>query len=115
MSYKEGEESTFTHFGKEYLVDDLIALTKHMSVKSLEISRLDWIFEFSTPDESRVDSADLSIPIIVTKDIVDGKTQYIVLDGLHRLSKADRLGKKYIQCYIVPKDEIENLREIKRK
>lgn len=115
MSYKEGEDSTFTHFGKEYSVDELISLTAKKSVKSLEISRLEWVFDYSTPDEERVEEADLYHPIIVTKDIVDGKELYIVLDGLHRLAKAKRLGKKYINCFIIPKDEIKNLREIKRK
>lgn len=110
--YSEGRESTFTHFGKEYYVDDLIALTNNKSVGSLEISRLDWVFEYSTPNEERVDSADLSVPIIVTKDIVDGKTRYIVLDGLHRLAKAIKLGKKTVHCYVIPKDEVSNLSKV---
>jgi hypothetical protein len=114
MEYKEGVDSTFTHFGKEYYVDDLIALTKGEPVKSLEVSRLDWIFDYTTPDPERVKNASLHYPIIVTKDFVDGKERYIVVDGTHRLARAIQLHKQYVKCYILDKRDVKSLPEVKR-
>lgn len=115
MEYTEGDDSTFTHMGKQYLVDDLISLTNGIAISTLDVSKLDWIFEFATPDEMRIEQASLHYPIIVTKDFVDGKDRYIVIDGLHRLAKAMKMGKKYIRCYIVPKRDMETLKVIKNK
>lgn len=115
MDYKEGKDSTFTHFGKEHYVDDLIALTKGMKTTPIEVKKLDWIFDDGDPDQARVDQASLSFPIIVTKDDVDGEMKYIVVDGTHRLAKAKQQHKFYVQCYVVDKDEVRNLPVVKRK
>lgn len=115
MEYSEGKDSTFTHFGKEYYVDDLLALTKGEKTKWIDVAQLDWIFEYTEPDPERVQKASLHYPIIVTKDFVDGKDRYIVVDGTHRLAKAVKLGHRQIQCYVLDKHEVKALPEVKRK
>lgn len=115
MEYREGKDSTFTHFGKEYYVDDLLALTKGEKPRWIDIRQLDWIFQYTEPDPERVEKASLYYPIIVTRDFVDGKERYIVVDGTHRLAKAVKLGHKQIQCYVLDKNEIKTLPQVKKK
>ena len=46
-------------------------------------------------DLRRIDSADLRYPLLLYND-------YHNIDGLHRLAKAKKLGRKYVNCIIVP-------------
>lgn len=112
-NYKEGIESTFTHFGNEYRVDDLIGLANDKRETALKIKDLDWVFVYSQPDPKRVKKASLEFPIIVVKDEVDGEMKYIVLDGLHRLARAKSEGRSYVICKVVTKEEIEKLERVK--
>lgn len=115
MEYREGKESTFTHFGKEYYVDDLIALTNGEKPRLISVSQLDWIFDYTTPDPERVENASLHYPLIVTRDFVDGKDRFIVVDGTHRLAKAVKLGKKQVYCYLLNKHDVKALPQVKHK
>lgn len=111
MEYREGKHSHFTHMGRQYYVDDLIALTKDKPIYFIDVSALVWVFEYSTPDEGRILKADLSVPIIVTEDRVNGKNELIILDGLHRLAQAVRKRKKTIAAYMVTKSDLKSLKE----
>ena len=111
-NYKEGRSSTFTHFGNEYRVDDLIDLAKDKNNVAIPMKELEWVFEYSDPDPKRVKKASLEYPIIVTYDKVDGEMRYIVLDGLHRLAKYKEDGRSGVICTIVPKEELESLRKV---
>jgi hypothetical protein len=55
-------------------------------------------------------NSDLQYPIIILFNM-DGEISYI-LDGLHRIKKAHILGKKHIKSYIVPENEILNLKVV---
>lgn len=112
--YKEGRDSTFTNFGIEYWVDDLIELAKDKPQTVIKVSELEWVFDYTKPDPKRVKKASLEYPIIVTEDVVDGKMRYIVLDGLHRLAKTKQEGRTYALCRVVTKKELESLPKVKK-
>lgn len=50
-------------------------------------------------ERAQIDDADLKYPIIVTGDII--------IDGIHRLTKAHLLGKKHINAYVFSKTELK--------
>lgn len=83
--YSEGATSTVTHNGNEYKLDTLFRITASRSVISIPVSKLKWVMEYTKTYASRVDVADLKIPILVYEDKRYGLT---VLDGAHRLAKA---------------------------
>lgn len=89
-TYREGPNSTFTHYGKLYSVDKLLELTQDIPTEKCPVIQLMWILEYDHPltkeREDRIDRADLSIPIRIT----DSDRAPVVLDGIHRLRKAVR-------------------------
>ena len=101
--YKEGPDSTFTHNGKNYRVDDLLSITEDIKSTNMDVGQLDWILEETKIDLKRVSSADLSVPIIV----VDTKDWgWVVLDGVHRLSLAKHLGNKTIKVKAIKEKDL---------
>jgi|SRR3989338_5731083 len=59
---------------------------------------------------AKIKKADLAFPI----EIMEFKGKYRILDGIHRLAKAYLAGKKTIKVRIVPPEQVENIRTIKR-
>ena len=55
----------------------------------------------------RIMDSDISYPI----DIMENKGRFVILDGLHRLTKCKILGHKEINVRIIPRKEIENIRK----
>lgn len=102
MTYREGKESTVTHQGHEYLVDDILDIAEKKSDVKVSIDKLDWILEHTQVDSDRVKKADVTIPIVVLFD----KKDYIVLDGAHRLTKAKKLGLKFVICKVLVSSEM---------
>lgn len=101
--YKEGPDSTFTHDGKIYRVDDLLSITEDIKSTKMDVGELDWILEETKIDPKRVGSADLSVPIIV----VDTKDWgWVVLDGVHRLSLAKHLDNKTIKVKVIKEKDL---------
>lgn len=106
MTYQEGKDSTFTHNGKEYYIDPFLKRAEHLPVKSVPMSRLEWNVLDCKPDPERVKTADINYPILYT---IDPKWGYVVVDGLHRLTKAYQMGKQSIKGKEIPQkwfDEI---------
>jgi len=62
----------------------------------------------SPEDYKRIIKADLRYPIIITND-------YKIIDGMHRLSKAVLLKKKYVRAYKIDDKTIEKFIISKRK
>ena len=60
----------------------------------------------SIQDHNRIQSADLRYPIIIDGRI-DRSHNFNIVDGMHRLSKAFALNKKYIRAYIFDADLME--------
>lgn len=56
----------------------------------------------SKNEQSRLDGADLVYPI----DILENKGRWLVLDGLHRLAKAYKMGYKAVKVRIIPRDRL---------
>lgn len=105
-NYKEGKDSTFTHLGKTYYVDDAIDAVRDEPPVFFLISTLDWIFDYDTPDPERTEAANIKIPIVVAKDN-DGRL--VAVDGLHRLAKAKNMNKNIISGRMVNIDDLEEI------
>jgi ParB-like nuclease domain len=56
----------------------------------------------STLDESYIDKADITVPIIIAEIRPGG---YNVIDGNHRLEKAYRIGMEYISAYVLKPEQ----------
>ena len=61
-----------------------------------EVSVNDFFKEFSSIDESHVDSVDISLPVLLA-EISPGR--YNIIDGNHRMEKARRLGVNRTPAY----------------
>lgn len=92
--------------GNTYDVNDLLAHTKDQKHFQSRISDLDWVLAHATPTKKRLEAADITKPVIVTKE--NGK--WVVLDGLHRLAKAKSLGKYSIPSKVISPKDLESLR-----
>ncbi len=103
-SYQEGPSSTVTHQKKEYQIDKILTLVKSEPIIQIEVNKLNWILKYGTPDPARMEKADYKYPLLVTEE--NGK--YFVIDGFHRLAKANREGVKKLPCKIV---SLSNLQE----
>lgn len=93
-------------------------------VEEIDISDLTWHFEIpfhsvynlsssqviKNPEKykkeyQRTMDSDLGFPI----DIMYNKGRWLILDGLHRLMKADILGLKKVKVRRIPRSEIPNI------
>lgn len=88
MSYREHANSTFTHRGKNYSLNEVLARAEKEPVEDFPIDKLKWVLQYDTPRADRKAAADLSAPIIVVWEPQHGKEAFTVVDGLHRLAKA---------------------------
>lgn len=96
--YSEGDDSTFTHMGKTYSVDELLSLTRDLEVTQLSLDKLKWMVE-EDYDVKRMRAANTSVPILVYRL---PNRNWVTLDGYHRVVKAIRLDKlKTISVKIV--------------
>ncbi|KAB3419313.1 hypothetical protein F9Z84_07375 [Escherichia coli] len=101
--YREGKDSTFTHEGIDYLVDDLLKVTEKLKPENMDLNKLDWILDETTVHKDRVAKADLSFPIVVLKS---KKWGYVVLDGVHRLALAKEMNNKTIQIKLITENQL---------
>lgn len=101
MIYKEGPYSTVVHDDREYLVDDLLTYADAIPVTTLPMKAFDWME--GVVDSTRVQDADLSYPILVYP--VEDTSQWVILDGWHRLNKARQYRRATIEVKrFTPKD-----------
>lgn len=103
-------QSYFTHNDVLY---DLNKIFKYIDgkkdkLKIFKISDLDWILQYSKPDEERLKKVNIKYPIILTFDEKENK--YVVLDGLHRLAKSKMKNKEYIWGWFISEKELENFK-----
>lgn len=98
-SYREG--GSITHDGVEYDFDSVMSIAEKMPTKTCSVNKLSWVLQYDTPNKERLERADITVPLIVTKS-VNGKLAAI--DGLHRLAKAVRDNVKTLPVkYVTPK------------
>lgn len=101
--YKEGPDSTFTHLGKEYSVDDVISLAAGSKITKTPISEIDWALAGAKIDPSRLEKADVTQPILLT----NWGDKKVVIDGTHRLYKAKTQGLESISTKYVDLGKLE--------
>lgn len=109
--YSEGPESTLSHQGKTFLVDELIKKSRDLDVVDFDITKLQWEVKEDPvdPKEDRVEQADLAVPVLVT-EYAPGK--WVTMDGFHRLTKAFHKGDKTIKARIVSDKIVRTLASI---
>jgi len=100
--YQEENDSTFTHNGKEYHLNTLLSLTKDAPCILFPVPALSWVLQYTKITPSRVDTADVSVPILVVKD----DNEYVVVDGAHRLARAVRDDVQQIQGKLVTSSKL---------
>jgi GNAT superfamily N-acetyltransferase len=106
MTYQEGKYSTFTHNGKEYPLDPFLKRAEKLHAKSVSMAKLEWNVQTAQPDPKRVATADINYPILYT---IDPKWGYVVVDGLHRLTKAYQMGKRSIMGKEIPQEWFDEI------
>lgn len=98
--YVEGENSTVTHEGSIYKVDDLLARAKDLKTKKFPVADLKWSLKGAKLDPKRVAGTNLQFPLLITKTN-DGKL--VPIDGVHRLKKAIKEGQTEVKGKLLEK------------
>ena len=63
--YQEEDDSTFTHYGKEYSLNVLFKETVNNPISTIEFDKVKWILNGTHLDPERVKRADVIVPILV--------------------------------------------------
>lgn len=98
------EEGSFTHDGKRYSLQKAFRSARTQPTKQIPVDDLKWVLAYDRPDPARLAAADLTAPVLVAPDQQGRPT---VVDGLHRLSKAVREGRKTIPAKILPLEALK--------
>lgn len=106
--YYTEPNSTFTHNKNKYYVNDLLELSRKYQVKDYKVDDLKWIFKYAEIETDRPNKPDLKYPIILT----DYGRRLVVIDGLHRLSKAIKDNIETIKGIYIPNSQIEKLTKV---
>lgn len=108
--YQEDGKGTFTHDDHIYDLNQLFAVVDHKRVHQIRTKRLTWVLKDEDYTSKRTKDADLDAPIIVTTwlDQETNKHRYVVLDGAHRVAKADILGQARLPCKYVNHAELKS-------
>lgn len=107
MKYKEGLRSTVNHINKEYYVDDIMHLSRHTPIRWMDVKLLDHILHgIHQLNQDRIDDAKTVYPIIV---VYNKRYGYVVLDGMHRLSKVIQQGRRKIMARLIKEDDLKRL------
>lgn len=59
----------------------------------------------SKHEQTAMEKADLSYPI----DVLENKGKWLILDGIHRLTKAYKLGYKKVSVHIIPRERLPEI------
>jgi len=107
-SYREG--GSFTHEGTEYDLDHALSLADKQPVTSTRVKDLAWVLRHGKADPERVRRADLSAPLLVSRT-KNGKPT--VVDGFHRLTKANNEGVVSMPTRFVDRRELRKTSAVK--
>lgn len=108
-SYREEPTSEFTHNGKKYNLNKVLAYIDSNSIqpKEFKVSDLSWVLQYDVPDQARVDKADLTKPIVVVEHYSEtAGSSLVAVDGLHRVAKAVQEGVKVLKGYEMTKQQL---------
>lgn len=101
--YQEEPHSTFTNDGKQYDLNKVLADVDDLPKVLFFVNDLKWVLQYDKPDPERMENADPKVPILVAYY----GNQFVVVDGLHRLSKAVTEGKQFLRGKLVPQEILE--------
>jgi hypothetical protein len=107
--FGEPEDSNFTHEDHQYDLNGLLSATVGEPEIQIPVSKLKWIMKWdpmTKEDEPRIDNADLSAPLLIIKDKL-ADNQWVVLDGIHRLAKALKLGVATLPAIVVTQEQLD--------
>lgn len=97
--YQESPGSTFESNGKVYDLNGILRDTANLPVNNISPANLIWCCSPEKLDPKRVQAADTNVPILVTIE----RSQSVVVDGEHRVTKAYVLEKRVVMPYrLVP-------------
>lgn len=101
-------------FGSNYDIECVRARVHDRPVEHVRVSELSWILSgaprgyFDDPHErSRVQSADLNIPLLLTRD---DRLGIVTLDNIHKLQRAVETGACIIPAKFIPTVELNQCR-----
>ena len=97
-TYQEEAGSSFTHDSSLYDLNKLLVLAEQLPVEMLPTAELAWVLQHDAPDPIRVNKADYTVPLLVTR----WQGHSVTVDGLHRLAKAVRENIAKVPAKIVP-------------
>ena len=107
--FGEPADSNFSHEDHDYDLNGLLSATVGMPQIDMPISDFTWIMKWdpmTDEDKPRIDSADLKAPLLVIRD-PKADNQWVVLDGIHRLAKAQRDGVETLPSIVVPQEVLD--------
>lgn len=104
--YREDSNSTFTHDGKKYDINLLFKLADHLEPEQYRVSDMTWVLKYDPTAPSTFDNIDINIPLLITMwfDELVGAWRHVVIDGLHRLKKAQVNRVSHLYCKMIPSD-----------
>lgn len=102
--YREEDDSTFESNGKVYNLNKLFQQTDNVKVIIYPVSKLKWVLKYCEPDPQRVAAADIEAPLL----IAEMDKRIVVVDGLHRLTKAVQLNINTLPVKILTSKMLEN-------
>lgn len=100
-SYREND-STFGHEGNEYDLNKIFDYVEMMPLVYINVDELDWILQYTDVYQDRIESADIEVPII----IIRYNDEWVVVDGVHRLSKMKSMDIRVAPTKIIPSEFI---------
>lgn len=108
-TYQE-EDSTFSSDGMLYDLNQIFALTEDHPIAYVSTQDLIWLLAGYQPapeDVTRMDNADLAVPILVT--VYEGN-KWLIVDGFHRLLRSIRDHVTILPCRVVTPAMMESSR-----
>lgn len=103
--YQEEPDSSFTHRGQLYNLNILFREIEDMPPKRIDLADVAWILDDAVIDPKRVKAADVRVPILVLHE--RHPELWVVLDGTHRVKKAEERGLESLPCKIVTEQQLQ--------
>lgn len=100
-NYREG--GSFTHDGKKYDLDRALSVADAKNITYPSVKSLEWVLKHDTPDLARLTKADVNAPLLVARD---SRGRLTVIDGLHRLAKAQKQGTKKLPSRVLNRKDL---------
>lgn len=103
--YQEEPDSRFTHRGQLYDLNALLREVEDTPPKRVDLADVVWILDNADVNPKRVKAADVRVPILVIHE--RHSDLWIVLDGTHRVKKAEERGLTSLPCKIVTEQQLQ--------